>query len=520
MSNLHMQQLGPQIYIIDADGANPVQLTTERGPMGPLSWSPDGASIAFVKGGDVWVMDADGSNPRNLTSYQAGDMEPAWSPDGRYIAFSSNRAMRQAGQAYAVDIFVMDADGSNPRNLTDSATYDTAPAWSPDGKHILFQSDRDGNQEIYVMDADGSNPRNLTNHEADDFQPAWSPDGRSIAFDSDRDGDREIYVMNVDGSNLRQLTDSPGMDGLPTWSPDGRYMAFQSDRGGGSQEIHVMEADGSNVQQLTEHKAFMAAWSPLSPIKVAGEPAAPVEPVSGSVDGWVGIIVKLPPGSQLGGYFEREDGQRFGIWGSEGAMRQQVEQYRWTGAQVQVWGQLLTDVPDVEGRQIQVERIEVLSGPAVEPRNLSPFAVPSASSVLPSDRWGTYHPWSAIDGLLSSPWVEAARGPGIGEWIMLTFPGTVEVHRIGLDIGYDRDEGDTFRNENLFSANNRVMRATIRFSNGNEMQLSFTDERGVQMRDTDSVETTYVQVIIDEVYPGSRWDDTCVAELQVWGVTE
>jgi Tol biopolymer transport system component len=262
MSNLHMLEMGPQIYVMDADGSSPVQLTTERGPMGPLSWSPDGASIAFVKGGNVWAMDADGSNPRNLTNYEAGDMEPAWSPDGRHIAFSSNRAMRQAGQAYAVDIFVMEADGSNPRNLTDSTSSDVAPSWSPDGSSIVFQSDRDGNQEIYVMDADGSNPRNLTNNEAGDLQPAWSPDGSTIAFDSDRDGNgnREIYVMDIDGSNLQRLTDSPGMDGLPTWSPDGRYIAFQSDRGGESQEVHVMEVDGSNVRRLTDHRAFMAAW--------------------------------------------------------------------------------------------------------------------------------------------------------------------------------------------------------------------------------------------------------------------
>jgi hypothetical protein len=259
----------------------------------------------------------------------------------------------------------------------------------------------------------------------------------------------------------------------------------------------------------------------LQSITFVSEPTAkPVEPVSSRVDGWVGTIARLPPGSQLGGYFERDDGQRSGIWALEEAVRQQVERYRWTGAQVQVWGQLLTGVPDMGGRQIQVERIEALSGPAVESRNLSPFAVSSASSVLPSDRWGTYHPWSAIDGLLSSPWVEAARGPGIGEWIMLTFPGTVEVHRIGLDVGYDRDEGDTFRNENLFFANNRVKRATIKFSTGDEMELSFADERRVQMSNIAPVKTTYVQVVIDEVYPGSRWDDTCLAELEVWGVAE
>jgi TolB protein len=267
MSNLRIQEEGAQIYVIDADGSNPHRLTSGRGWHGPPSWSPDAETIACSRDGDIWVMDADGSNPRNLTNYEGAEWMgegPAWSPDGQYIAFSSNRAGRIAGQAYATDIFVMNADGSDPRNLTDSAAYDTAPAWSPDGSHIAFQSDRDANwPEIYVMAADGSKPRNLTNHEGYDGNPAWSPDGSTIAFDRDQDGNREIYLMAADGSNVRRLTDREGMDGLPTWSPDGRYIAFQSDRGGESQEICVMELESGNVQCLTEHKAFMAAWSPL-----------------------------------------------------------------------------------------------------------------------------------------------------------------------------------------------------------------------------------------------------------------
>jgi hypothetical protein len=256
----------------------------------------------------------------------------------------------------------------------------------------------------------------------------------------------------------------------------------------------------------------------VSSMETVGAP--PFSPETSAVDGWVGMLTRLPPGAQLSGYFERDDGQRFGISSLDEALRVQLEDARWTGAQVRVSGQLLTGVPDVENRQIQVERIETLSEPTMEPRNLSPFAFPSASSVLPSDRWGSYGPWAAIDGLLSTPWVEAASGPGVGEWIMLTFPSTIEVHRIGLDVGYDRDEGDTFRNENLFSSNNRVKRATVKFSSGKEIQLSFADERGVQMRDIDPVDTTYVQVVIDEVYPGAKWDDTCVAQMEVWARTK
>jgi Tol biopolymer transport system component len=88
-----------------------------------------------------------------------------------------------------------------------------------DGTKIAFQSDRDGNFEIYVMDADGSDPVNLTNNPAYDAQPAWSPDGTRIAFHSYRDGNYEIYVMGADGSNPVRLTDNPEGDGYPAWSP-------------------------------------------------------------------------------------------------------------------------------------------------------------------------------------------------------------------------------------------------------------------------------------------------------------
>jgi hypothetical protein len=255
------------------------------------------------------------------------------------------------------------------------------------------------------------------------------------------------------------------------------------------------------------------------------EVPAPPEITEEPVDGWIGTIIKYPILHQLDDYFERDDGQRFGIGTIDAAVRQQIETLRWTGAQVQVWGQLRTGVPDAENRQIQVERIEAVSGPAEEARNLSPFAEPSASSVLPSDRWGTYAAFSAIDSFLSSPWTEGVDGPGVGEWIMLTFPGTVEVYSIGIDVGYDRDEDDTLRSPEVFTANNRLKRATLIFSNGEQIELTFSDSRGVQMihlarAPGPNIETTFVKVVIEEVYPGSKYDDTCLAEIEVWGKTK
>ena len=124
------------------------------------------------------------------------------------------------------------------RRLTDDPAADWSPSFSPDGRHLAFMSERDGNQEIYVMGFDGSNPTRLTHHLAGDFSPSFSPNGRHIAFVSYRDGNFEIYVMGSDGSNPTRLTHHPADDGSPSFSPDGRHIVFGSDRDG---EIYVME---------------------------------------------------------------------------------------------------------------------------------------------------------------------------------------------------------------------------------------------------------------------------------------
>jgi putative hemolysin len=245
-------------------------------------------------------------------------------------------------------------------------------------------------------------------------------------------------------------------------------------------------------------------------IEAMGDLPTPAPESGAVVDGWAGSVVKLPPGNQHGQYFQRIDGESFGIGTSDEALRAQIGDAAWTGAQIRVWGELFTGVPAVEARHIEVERIEVVAGSTEELRNLSPFAAPTASSALPSDRGGTYFAAAAIDGLTESSWVEGVDGPGAGEWILLTFPGAVEVHRIGIDVGFDRDD-------DIFAKNNRLQKAIVRFSNGASIELTFSDVRGVQVIDIDPVETTYVQIIIEEVYPGTEYDDTCVAEVEVWG---
>ena len=162
------------------------------------------------------------------------------------------------------EIYVMEADGGNPQNLTNNGSHDQNPSWSPDGERIVFASDRDGHfigevgitSEIYVMEADGGNQQRLTENRQNDWYPSWSPDGERIAFASDRKGDLEnfeIYVMEADGGNQQNLTNNRDYDWDPSWSPDSKRIAFMSDRNG-STDIYVMEADGGNLQNLTNNR--------------------------------------------------------------------------------------------------------------------------------------------------------------------------------------------------------------------------------------------------------------------------
>jgi len=185
---------------------------------------------------------------------------------GSKIAFGSNRDGNW-------EIYVMDPDGSNQVNITNSpGTYEGYPRWSPDGKKIAFASDRDGNCDIWVMDANGSNWRNLTQHPAHEEWCAWSPDGSWLAFDTDRHGKNEIYVMNAeDGSGQRNISNHPAPDEYEAWSPDGKKIAFSRLIADLQSEVFVGDLDDAsnpqqlvNVQQLTYASWFdgRVAWSP------------------------------------------------------------------------------------------------------------------------------------------------------------------------------------------------------------------------------------------------------------------
>jgi Tol biopolymer transport system component len=236
-------------------------------------WSPGGGRIAFLSrrdgGKEVYVVNADGSGQRRLTGDARFPAGPAWSPNGRQILFEGGPSLS--------GVYVVNADGSGQRRLARSGG---APAWSPDGRTIAFFSD----SKIYLMNADGSEHRQLTRKlwvwGGAGRALAWSPDGRKLAFFG-KGGPCpfcfNLWLVNSDGSGLRKLTGElwaagSGGEGGPTfdpaWSPDGQMIAFVGFAGltaGLGKAIYVVKADGSRLRNLTPKPVGSyadPAWSP------------------------------------------------------------------------------------------------------------------------------------------------------------------------------------------------------------------------------------------------------------------
>jgi Tol biopolymer transport system component/DNA-binding winged helix-turn-helix (wHTH) protein len=229
-------------HIIDSNGQNQTIVSDIPG-MRQGGWTPDGKRLMFWRYDDpsVYLADADGGNEKKLPFIPAGSH---WSPDGQRLVYQGS-IIKNGEKDW--DIFVYDVSSGRSTNLTNNPALDADPSWSPNGKEVVFNSNRSGNFEIYIMNSDGSGIRQLTEHPAWDSHPAFSPDGTQIVFNSNRENaDSDVYLMNADGGGAVRVVDWENNEeiGPGCWSPDGTKIAFVSDRSG-NDDIYV-----TNVEPL------------------------------------------------------------------------------------------------------------------------------------------------------------------------------------------------------------------------------------------------------------------------------
>jgi len=214
----HLPNKSYQLVVADADGMNPRVVMQSNEPLMSPAWSPDGSQIMFsssmLGNPELFVVDANGSRPKRVTFSNAASTSPTWNPKtGQSVVFVSDRGG-------IPKLYLMNADGTNTSELAlPDKGYLIDPAWSPNGQMVAFSWRRpDGNFDIYIMDPATREIRQITRDSGKNERPSWAPDGRHIVFESTRNGQRQIWTMLADGSQAHLLTMS-GHNESPNWSP-------------------------------------------------------------------------------------------------------------------------------------------------------------------------------------------------------------------------------------------------------------------------------------------------------------
>jgi tol-pal system beta propeller repeat protein TolB len=256
-----------QICIMNADGSGYRRLTTDSSRQHYYpSLSPDGKSVIYAAFREenvyeLYEMNLADGDTNQLTNKLGVLNAPEISPDGGKIVF-----MRWTVASDKYTLWYMDRNGENTNNIPQIIGWD--PSWSPDGKQILFASNRDGSNQLYVVNLNGKNLHRISNLPAIRGRSDWSPDGQLIATYSGGSWAHEVYLMDADGSNLHQLTPSGGNSQGPSFSPDGQWVAFTAyfdhpndDHGC---EIYVIRIDGTDLRRLTDNDYcdYQPRWGP------------------------------------------------------------------------------------------------------------------------------------------------------------------------------------------------------------------------------------------------------------------
>jgi Tol biopolymer transport system component len=247
------------IWRVSLETGEEVQITNPPAGTNDLaaSWSFDGQSIVFQRNqdgrGNLWLMDAEGGEPRQLLGDQFNNAQPTWSSDNRRIVFVSNRAGHD-------NLWDLDLSSGKMRLLTTGPERIYYPSSSRNGP--LAYSDFKHQTDLYVLDVNTGLEKRLTFHMEDNFDAAFSPDGQRVVYQSTRTGDHEIWLLDLASNDEINLTANPAIDIKPDWSPDGDQIVFLSNRDG-EFNLWVVNADGSNVHRLSDQPGALPSnyWS-------------------------------------------------------------------------------------------------------------------------------------------------------------------------------------------------------------------------------------------------------------------
>jgi len=260
----------PRAAVVAPTGQGARVLLAGEGATYPAAVSPDGRTLLAIAvreqgaehGEQMVLVPMRGGATRPLGPAGPRARSAAWAPDGRWVVFESDRASFR-------DLYRIGPDGSGLRRLTENREGNFDPAVSPDGRWIAFASSRDGDAEIYVMRADGRDQRRLTAFHRDDWGPRWSPDGKAIAFLSNREGADRVFLVSPDGTGLRKLstdTDSaaaPWQEADPAWSPDGTRIAFTRHVRPGESHVRIVDVRTGGAREVRGAAvASQPTWSP------------------------------------------------------------------------------------------------------------------------------------------------------------------------------------------------------------------------------------------------------------------
>jgi len=212
---------------------------------------------------EIWVMDYDGANARQLTTLKSIALTPRWSPDATRIAFTCYVPFRGVTSA---QICIYSTASNRLIAFPRFRGTNSSPAWSPDGTQLAFMSSQNGDPEIYVSDPNGARLRRVTFAAGVNTSPVWNPKtGKQMVFVSDRGGQPALYLANSDGTDAQKI-DLPDMGYVvdPSWSPNGQLLAFCWRRPNGNYDIYVMDIVSHQLVQLTRDtgRNERPSWAP------------------------------------------------------------------------------------------------------------------------------------------------------------------------------------------------------------------------------------------------------------------